>query len=92
MRLIFSNQIGFLERTTDLVLEMVRALRKEGLNQIKELNTKLQGLESEADVEMMRSIEALREGWRIGVGELEHAAAVRCVGANALPEDGGIQI
>jgi uncharacterized protein Yka (UPF0111/DUF47 family) len=50
----FSTQIGLLERATELVLQMVKTLR-DGMNleQIKELNDKLQYLEGEADKHMM---------------------------------------
>ena len=49
----FSVQIGLLERAADLVVEMVRSLRKEDLGQIKDLNDKLESLENEADLQMM---------------------------------------
>lgn len=50
----FSKQISLLERATDIVLEMVKALH-DGMNleRIKELNDKLQFLEGEADKHMM---------------------------------------
>ena len=50
----FSTQISLLERATDTLLEMVKSLR-EGMNleQIKDLNDKLQYLEGEADKHMM---------------------------------------
>jgi len=54
----FSVQIGLLERSTDLVVEMVRALRKENLKQIEERDEKLHTLEGEADQQM---IELYRE-------------------------------
>jgi uncharacterized protein Yka (UPF0111/DUF47 family) len=46
----FSKQISFLERATDLVLELVKSLR-DGMNleRVKDLNDKLQFLEGEAD-------------------------------------------
>lgn len=50
----FSVQISLLERATDLVLEMVKTLRKGmDLEIIKDLNDKLQHLEGEADKHMM---------------------------------------
>ena len=50
----FSKQIGLLERATDIVLEMVKALHdRMNLERIKELNDKLQFLEGEADKHMM---------------------------------------
>jgi uncharacterized protein len=50
----FSKQIVLLERATDIVLELVKLLRK-GLDLVKVegLNDKLQFLESEADTHMM---------------------------------------
>jgi len=50
----FSKQISLLERATDIVLELVKSLRKGmNLEKVKELNDKLQFLESEADDHMM---------------------------------------
>jgi uncharacterized protein Yka (UPF0111/DUF47 family) len=50
----FSTQIGLLERATDIVLELVKSLRKGmDLGKVKDLNDKLQFLESEADNHMM---------------------------------------
>ena len=50
----FSKQITLLERATDIVLELVKSLRKGmDLEKVKELNDKLQFLESEADDHMM---------------------------------------
>ena len=50
----FSTQISLLERATDVVLEMVKALRDGmDLERVKDLNEKLQYLESEADKHMM---------------------------------------
>ena len=50
----FSTQISLLERATDLVLDMVKALRDGmDLEKIKELNDKLQYLEGEADKHML---------------------------------------
>jgi len=50
----FSTQISLLERATDLVLQMVKALRDGmDLEKIKDLNDKLQYLEGEADRHMM---------------------------------------
>jgi uncharacterized protein len=50
----FSKQIDLLERGTEIVVEMVKALH-DGMNleRIKELNDKLQFLEGEADKHMM---------------------------------------
>ena len=50
----FSVQIGLLERSTDVVVEMVRALRKENLKQIHEWDEKLHSLEGEADQQMIQ--------------------------------------
>jgi uncharacterized protein Yka (UPF0111/DUF47 family) len=50
----FSRQIGLLERATDIVLELVKSLRQGmDLEKVKDLNDKLQFLESEADKHMM---------------------------------------
>jgi uncharacterized protein len=50
----FSKQISLLERATDIVLELVKSLRKGmDLEKVKDLNDKLQFLESEADNHMM---------------------------------------
>jgi uncharacterized protein Yka (UPF0111/DUF47 family) len=51
----FSTQISLLERATDIVLEMVKALH-DGMNleRIRDLNDKLQFLEGEADKQMMK--------------------------------------
>jgi uncharacterized protein Yka (UPF0111/DUF47 family) len=50
----FSTQITLLERATDVVLELVKSLRQGmDLDRVKELNDKLQFLESEADTHMM---------------------------------------
>jgi uncharacterized protein Yka (UPF0111/DUF47 family) len=50
----FSKQISFIERATEIVLELVKSLR-DGMNleRVKDLNDKLQFLESEADKYMM---------------------------------------
>ena len=49
----FSTQISLLERATDVVLELVKLLRKGmHLGRVKDLNDKLQFLESEADNHM----------------------------------------
>jgi uncharacterized protein len=59
----FSKQIGLLERATDIVLELVRSLRKGmNLDKVKELNDKLQFLESEADDHMMALYKDLFNG------------------------------
>ncbi len=59
----FSTQIGLLDRATDLVLQMVKTLR-DGMNleEIKELNDKLQYLEGEADKHMMSLYKDLFSG------------------------------
>ena len=50
----FSKQIGLLERATEIVLELVKSLRTGmDLERVKELNDKLQFLESEADSHIM---------------------------------------
>jgi len=59
----FSTQIGILERATDVVLEMVKALHKGmNLEKIKDLNEKLQYLEGEADKLMMTLYKDLFSG------------------------------
>ncbi len=59
----FSGQIRLLEQATDTVLELVQALRKgRNLEQVKELNDKLQFLEGEADSHMMRLYQDLFSG------------------------------
>jgi uncharacterized protein len=56
----FSKQVGLLEQATDTILAMVKSLHKgANLEQIMELNEKLQYLEGEADraiVELMRGL------------------------------------
>lgn len=56
----FSKQINLLEQATDIVLAMVKSLHKgANLDQIMELNEKLQFLEGEADkavVELLRDL------------------------------------
>ena len=50
----FSKQISLLQQATDIVLELVKSLRKGmDLERVKDLNDKLQFLESEADNHMM---------------------------------------
>jgi uncharacterized protein Yka (UPF0111/DUF47 family) len=50
----FSKQINLLEQATNIVLELVKALRdNHNLERIKDLNDKLQFLEGEADKYMM---------------------------------------
>jgi uncharacterized protein len=50
----FSKQISLLERATEIVLELVKCLRSGmNLDKVKDLNDKLQFLESEADKHMM---------------------------------------
>jgi len=59
----FSKQINLLERATDIVLELVKSLRKGmNLDRVKELNDKLQFLESEADDHMMSLYKDLFDG------------------------------
>ena len=52
-RIDFSCQIQLLEQATDIVLELVRFLRKADLGQIRDLNAKLQDLENEADQQIL---------------------------------------
>ena len=59
----FSKQIGMLERATDIVLELVKSLRGGmDLEKVKDLNDKLQFLESEADDHMMVLYKSLFNG------------------------------
>ena len=59
----FSTQISMLERATDLVLQMVKALRDGmDLEKVKDLNDKLQYLEGEADKHMMSLYKDLFSG------------------------------
>ena len=59
----FSRQIGLLERATDIVLELVKSLRQGmDLEKVKDLNDKLQFLESEADNHMMLLYQDLFSG------------------------------
>ena len=59
----FSKQIGLLERATDIVLELVKSLRKGmDLEKVKDLNDKLQFLEGEADKHMMSLYKDLFSG------------------------------
>ena len=59
----FSKQIHLLERATDIVLELVKSLRKGmDLEKVKDLNDKLQFLESEADNHMMSLYKDLFSG------------------------------
>jgi uncharacterized protein len=59
----FSKQISLLERATDIVLELVKSLRKGmDLERVKDLNDKLQFLESEADNHMMSLYKDLFSG------------------------------
>jgi uncharacterized protein len=59
----FSKQINLLERATDVVLELVKSLRKGmDLEKVKDLNDKLQFLESEADNHMMSLYKDLFSG------------------------------
>ena len=59
----FSTQISLLERATDVVLEMVTALRDGmDLEKVKDRNDKLQYLEGEADNQMMELYKSLFDG------------------------------
>ena len=59
----FSKQISFLERATDIVLELVKSLRGGmNLEKVKELNDKLQFLEGEADKQMLALYKDLFSG------------------------------
>jgi uncharacterized protein Yka (UPF0111/DUF47 family) len=59
----FSKQISLLERATDIVLELVKSLRQGmDLERVKDLNDKLQFLESEADSHMMALYKDLFSG------------------------------
>ena len=59
----FSKQISLLERATDIVLELVKSLRKGmDLEKVKDLNDKLQFLESEADTHIMALYKDLFNG------------------------------
>jgi uncharacterized protein len=59
----FSTQVGLLERATDIVLDMVKTLRNGmNLEQVKDLNEKLQYLEGEADKHMMSLYKDLFSG------------------------------
>ena len=49
----FSRQIELLEEATDVVVEMVRTLRKEDLRKISHLNEQLQSVEAQADEQML---------------------------------------
>jgi len=50
----FSVQISLLERATEIVLELVKSIRKGmNLERVKDLNDKLQFLEGEADKQML---------------------------------------
>jgi len=59
----FSTQISLLERATDIVLDMVKAM-SDGmdLEKVKDLNDKLQYLEGEADKHMMALYKDLFDG------------------------------
>jgi len=59
----FSKQISLLERATDIILEMVQSLhRGVDLDEIKELNDKLQYLEGEADKAILELYRDLYSG------------------------------
>jgi hypothetical protein len=59
----FSRQAGLLERAADVVLAMVKQLRKSpDLEQVKEQNDRLQYLEGEADKLMVELLRELYSG------------------------------
>ncbi len=59
----FSKQIDLLERATDIVLELVKSLRKGmNLEKVKDLNDRLQFLEGEADKQIMAHYKDLFSG------------------------------
>jgi uncharacterized protein Yka (UPF0111/DUF47 family) len=59
----FSKQINLLEQATDTILAMVKSLHKgANLEQIMELNSKLQYLEGEADKAVIELLRALLAG------------------------------
>jgi uncharacterized protein len=59
----FSTQIHLLERATDVVLDLVKSLRRGmDLERVKDLNDKLQFIESEADSHMMSLYKDLFSG------------------------------
>jgi uncharacterized protein len=59
----FQRQTQILEKTTDMVFSMVKALRhKPRLETIKEQNERLQNLEGEADKLMLELLQALYSG------------------------------
>ena len=59
----FSQQIDLLEKATNTVLEMVKSLRRGvNLDEIKELNSKLQQVEGEADSAIMALYKDLFSG------------------------------
>ncbi len=59
----FSTQLSLLERATDVVCELVKSLREGmNLNQVRDLNDKLQYLEGEADRHMMELYKDLFSG------------------------------
>jgi uncharacterized protein Yka (UPF0111/DUF47 family) len=59
----FSRQIDLLEQATDTVLELVKSLRKAvDLERVKDLNDRLQYLESEADRHMISLYQDLFSG------------------------------
>jgi uncharacterized protein Yka (UPF0111/DUF47 family) len=58
----FSKQINLLQQATDIVLELVKSLRRMRLERVKDLNDKLQFLEGEADKHMMTLYQDLFSG------------------------------
>lgn len=59
----FSQQIHLMEQATDTILAMVKKLRKvSDLEEVKELNAKLQGIEGEADKIMLDLLKDLFSG------------------------------
>jgi uncharacterized protein Yka (UPF0111/DUF47 family) len=62
LRINFSGQIMILEQTTDVVVHLVRSLRKEDLGRIRDLNKKLQELENRADEQLVELYRDLFSG------------------------------
>jgi uncharacterized protein Yka (UPF0111/DUF47 family) len=50
----FSKQTDLLGRATDVVVEMIRMLRKEDLGQIRDWDERLQSIEGQADRQMLQ--------------------------------------
>ena len=58
----FTPQAALLEQSADTVLEMVKAMRRGGLEKIKTLNDRLQRIEGEADKVMLALYQELFSG------------------------------